>query len=230
MSLSASRVASLLADPKAALLHEGPRGEVWRVPWDEVGPAVLKCDRPPSLRSRWGRALRGSRAARAASAARALLDAGLPGPEPLGVLEEGERSVFAARWIEGPTLSAALAEALAEEARALAEEAARLAARLHRAGFRCRDLKPPNLIVSSEGLVLVDLDDVRQASRVPVRLAWRNLAALDAYSQLGPRPLGVAARVAGLRAYALQAQRSPAEVLAAVLPTSRAKRARLLGS
>ncbi|MGE0710512.1 MAG: lipopolysaccharide kinase InaA family protein [Planctomycetota bacterium] len=225
--------AELLAraeEPGAVLLHVGPRGRVVRVPCDERGDAVLKLDRPPTLASRLGRRLRGSRAARAHAAARALLAAGFDVPEPLGVVEEPGRSVYAARFVAGPTLSAALASAAPARAAALALAAAALAARLHAAGFVFRDLKPPNLIVREAAgeveLVPVDLDDVRRSRRVPRRAALRNLAALDAYAQAGPHPLGVRARLAALRAYALARGLDPRALVAPLLAASRAKRRR----
>lgn len=222
MKLSAERVADLLSDPRARQIREGARGAVWRVETDE-GPAVLKVDRPPTLRSRLGNALRGTRAARAAAAGAALREAGILAPEPLGVLEESRRSVLLARWIEGPTLSEAWEGASRAAAKGLAEAAAELAAALHLAGFRCRDLKPPNVIVSKAGLVLVDLDDVRRAAHVPARLARRNLSALDAYGQLGTSPLGVGARWASLLAYAQARDLDPRGEARPLLAASRRK-------
>lgn len=226
MTLSAELVADLLSDPRARRVREGERGSVWRVELDS-GPAALKIDRPPTLRSRWGSALRGSRAARARDAALALRAAGFLAPEPLGVLEEPHRSALLATWIEGPTLSQAWERASRSEARELAEAAASLAASLHEAGFRCRDFKPPNLVVSPQGLVLVDLDDVRAAKRVPVRLARRNMSALDAYGQLGPRPLGVAARLGALQAYGRTRSLDLRQELPLLLRASRQKRSSL---
>ena len=239
--LSAAEVAALTAAPDALRLHLGPRGEVWRVTW-AGRPAALKLDRAPGLRSRWGERLRGSRAARAQSAARALRALGFAAPEPLGLCEEGEGSASLASFVEGPTLSAALAAASPSEARGLALAAARLCARLHLAGVRCRDLKPPNLIVQAgepltptrtPTLTLIDLEDVRVCARVPLRWRRRNLAALDAYAQLGPRPLGVGVRLAALRAYAALTGEDPRALLGALLPAARVKaralRVRLAG-
>jgi tRNA A-37 threonylcarbamoyl transferase component Bud32 len=223
VTLSAEQVADLLSDPRAVRIREGERGAVWRLELDS-GPAILKIDRPPTLRSRWGSALRGTRAARARDAAVALREAGFLAPTPLGVLEERRRSVFLASWIEGPTLSQAWERASRSEARGLAEDAARLAAALHEAGFRCRDLKPPNLIVSPQGLALVDLDDVRSTKRVPPRLARRNLSALDAYGQAGARPLGVAARLGALRTYGEARGLELRQELPPILRASRRKR------
>lgn len=227
MNLSAARVADLLSDPSAARVREGPRGSVWRVELED-GPGALKIDRPPTLRSRWGARLRGSRAARAHGAALALRGAGIPAPEPLGLLEEPLRSVYLARWVEGPTLSSACLNASRSQASDLARAAAELCARLHLSGFRCRDLKPPNLVVTAEGLTLVDLDDVRPAGRVPSRLRRRNLSTLDAYAQLGGAPLGVTARLRALRAYCERAGLDPRAELAPLLRASRRKRAALV--
>ena len=226
MTLSPERVAALLSDPHAIRIRESERGSVWRVPL-EAGHGVLKIDRPPTLRSRWGAALRGSRAARAQAAALALRAAGFLAPEPLGLLEETRRSLLLSRWIEGPTLSAAWERASRAEALALARAVAELSARLHLAGFRCRDLKPPNLIVSGSGLVLVDLDDVRASGHVPTCLRRRNLSSLDAYSQASAAPLGVGARFGGLRAYCALAHLEPRAELAPLLSASRRKLAKL---
>jgi len=214
------------AEAEGTLLAEGPRGRVLRVSYDDESDAVLKSDRPPDARKRLGALLRGARGARALSAGRALLAAGFRVPEPLGACVHEGLSLHAARCVEGPTLSAALAEADSERAATLARSAALLAARLHAAGFVFRDLKPPNLIVSPAGLVPVDLDDARRSRRVPRRAAWRNLAALDAYAQLGERPLGVRARLGALRVYAVAREAELGPLLRAVLPLSRAKLAR----
>lgn len=221
--LEAAEVEALLAGAAARCIHRGPRGEVWRVEW-EGRAAALKLDRPPSLRSRWGQRLRGSRAARALEGARALRALGFAAPEPLALAEEGVRSVSLLGFVSGPDLNQAWAEADVHAGQNLAVAAAQLCARLHAAGVRARDLKPPNLILSPEqGLTLIDLEDLRVARFVPARWRWRNLAALDAYAQLGPRPLGARARVAALRAYAARAGLDPRVVLAAVLPRTRAK-------
>ena len=120
--------------------------------------------------------------------------------------------------------SEALAAADRNTRRELAISAARLAARLHGAGFTLRDFKPPNLIVPDKGgLVLVDLDDVRQGGN---RYRARNLASLDAYGQLGPRPLGVQARWQALGVYCHEGQLEPRAWWQRVLRLSRAKRKR----
>jgi len=228
VTLSPERVASLLSDPGAIRIRESERGSVWRVQLEDGHEGALKIDRPPTLRSRWGAALRGSRAARARRAALALQAAGFLAPEPLALLEEARRSVLLSRWIEGPTLSAAWASASRAEALTLARATGELSARLHQAGFRCRDLKPPNLIVSPSGLALVDLDDVRTSAHVPMRLRRRNLSVLDAYGQVSAAPLGVRARSAGLHAYCALAQLEPRAELGPLLTKSRRKRAKLL--
>lgn len=215
-----------------AVLKTGERGRVTRVPYDFRSDAVVKEDRPPSLRSRLGRRLRGSRGARAVDAAVELSTAGFEIPEPLGLLELPTRSVVAFRHVRGPTLSEAWAGAtdpfVAEQ---LACEAATLTARLHEAGFAFRDLKPPNLIVSELGaLIPVDLDDVRLARSLARRIAWRNLAALDAYGQLGPQPLRAGSRWRALETYARLRDLEPEPILRAVLPRSRAKRRGWQGS
>lgn len=231
--MSAADLVRLLARHDAAadvvggvvdgVLVDTPRRRITR-----LGDVVAKEYRPLTTGQRVGIALLGPRARRADLAARALAAAGFLVPEPLGWLAERGRSVAFARWVEGPTLQEALARAEPARARALAVDAVTFAARLHLAGFAVRDFKPPNLVVSERGLVLVDLDDVgRRRALGPARRAWRhNLVSLDAYAQAPPRPLGVRARVAALRAYAEQRGLDPAWLVREVLPRSRAKRRR----
>lgn len=233
MKAAPARLRALLrlhdAAEAEAVLKESGRGRVTRVEADG-DLFVCKEDRPRSLRSRAGRLWRGSRAARSYAAAQALLGAGFVVPEPVGVLEEDARSLYFARFVEGPTLSQALAGAGRARAQLLARAAAGLAARLHLAGFAFRDLKPPNLVVTRDDeLVPVDLDDVSRPRRIPRRSAWRNLAALDAYGQTGPRPLGVTARWRALEVYARARSLDRPQLgalLTEVLPRSRAKRRR----
>lgn len=225
------RLARLLALHDAAtgpaVLRDLPRRRITRLEVDGAS-IVAKEYRTPGLRQRLAAALLGPRAARADRAARLLLDAGLLAPEPLGWLAEPHRSVAFARRVDGPTLQEALARADRRGARDLAVAAATLAARLHLAGLAVRDLKPPNLVVTDRGPCLVDLDDVGRAG-LRTRHAWRrNLVSLDAYAQAPPRPLGVGARLAALRAYAALCGVDPAQVLREVLPRSRRKRRAVL--
>ena len=205
----------------AAVLKDDGRVRVTRIPFDATSDAVVKEDRRTSVRARLGRLLRGSRAERSAAAAAALAAAGFAVPEPLGVL----RRCYVARHDPSPTLTAALRDASPTRRRRLLALAARLVARLRLAGFAPRDLKPPNLLVRGDRLVLVDLDDIRRrpprGPRDPG--AVRNLAALDAYSQAGERPPGVRARWAALAAYHQEAG-ADARVWRDVLRASRARR------
>jgi serine/threonine protein kinase len=202
---------------------------VTRVPLDDLSDCVVKEERHPGGLRRLLKALGGSRAARTRRAIDLLIERGLPAPAWLGSIQEPARSVAFVRHVRGPTLSEALAEAERPRARELAVAAVELAAALRRSGLATRDLKPTNVIVDAhDRLVLVDLDDLRP-SRAP-RYVWRNLASLDAYAQLGPRPLGVAARLAAARVYGTRRGVPVEEVLAQALPRSRAKRRRLKGS
>ena len=206
-----------------AVLKESPKVRVTRLPYDAVSDCVVKEHRhPQGLRRLWN-SLGGSRARRTRRAVDLLMARGLPAPAWLGLIEDVHRSVAVVRHVPGPTLQAALADADRERQQALAVAAAELAAQLHTRGLAIRDLKPPNLVVTPEDqLVLVDLDDLRP-SRAP-RYVWRNLAALDAYAQQGPRPLGLAARLAAARAYAHQAGAELRGLLRQVVPRARAKR------
>jgi hypothetical protein len=210
----------------AAVLKQTSRGRVTRISFDERGDAVCKEDRGGGLRSRLGGVFFGTRADRSQRAAALLMGAGFVVPEPLGLLKADGRTLYFARCVDGPTLSLALDEANPKEAHALALDAAAFTARLHDAGFAFRDLKPPNLVVAESGLVPVDLDDVSRPRRLPKRIAWRNLAALDAYGQRAARPLSVRARLAALRGYCSNRDLDPRAVLAPVLRLSRAKRQR----
>ncbi len=209
------------------VLRDLPRRRITRL--EVAGAQVIAKEYcTPGLRQRLAAALLGPRAARADRAARLLLSAGFLAPEPLGWVARPARSVAFARRVDGPTLQEALAAADPARARDLAVAAASLAASLRLAGLAVRDLKPPNLVVTDQGLVLVDLDDVGRAG-ARTRHAWRrNLVSLDAYAQAPPRPLGVRARLAALREYAALCADDPRDVLRAVLPRSRRKR-RTLG-
>ncbi len=211
----------------AAVLKTTERGRVTRVRFDDVSDAVCKEDRPPTLRSRLGASIRGSRATRAWQAARALQDAGFHVPEPLGLLEADGRSLYVARFVDGPSLQIALDDADRDTAGALVMTTALLTARLHTAGFAFRDLKPSNLVLTEGELVPVDLDDVTRPRHLPRRIAWRNLASLDAYAQLSGQPPSAGARWRALVVYAGVRGLEPRDLLATILDRSREKRRRL---
>jgi tRNA A-37 threonylcarbamoyl transferase component Bud32 len=104
-------------------------------------------------------------------------------PEPIAHLElaSGER-VVATRFVAGEPLSQALRRP-ARERRALLAELGALVRRLHGSGVVHRDLHVGNLLVTSHGLLLLDL-----ASALPLRgrrARLRDLGELDA--SLAPR-------------------------------------------
>lgn len=211
----------------AAVLQAGPRRRVTRLS-GPTGEVVCKEEPCRGFRARLQRRLLGSRARRALGAARALRAAGIEAPAPLGALEQPARSLLFLGYRPGPTLARALEQCDARRAGVLLLLAAELTARLHRAGFAPRDLKPQNLVLEgapgAERLVPIDLDDV--ALRAPDRArALRNLAALDAYTQLAPRPPGVGARLRALRAFAAATGQPARALLREALLASRAKRA-----
>jgi tRNA A-37 threonylcarbamoyl transferase component Bud32 len=143
------------------------------------------------------------RADRAFHAGRALLAHGLATPAPLAVLGRPDDRVLVTRHVEGsgpwellarscptaplpplPPLMLALAAALA---------------RLHAAGFRHRDLKASNVLLTgapdSPQVCWTDLDGLRHVGTAEPRLRARDLA------RLGTSFESAAARLAGVRAH-----------------------------
>lgn len=222
------RAALALHDaPGARVLRDGPRRRVTAVDLPDQGPVIVKEWRPRLVELLVPRALRAGPALRAASAAETLRAAGLLAPEVLAVVDDARQAVVLRR-VPGPTLQEALATASRAAGVRLAEAAADLVVRLRAAGLVARDCKPPNLVAASTSpvrLVLVDLDDLRRAKAGRAAAgATKALVALDAYGQLGPRPLGVAARLAALRLVAARTGEDPRRLLRLVLPRARAKR------
>lgn len=77
----------------------------------------------------------------------------------------GGRTAVIAERVAGPTLAAFLAATPpgAAARRTVARRLGRLLGRLHRAGYRCRDLKAPNVVLDGRLRPwLVDLDGVRR--------------------------------------------------------------------
>ncbi len=214
-----------------AVLRDGPRRRVTAVDLPGPGPAqvpvIVKEWRPRLMELLVPRALRSGPALRAASAAETLRAAGLLAPEVLAVVDDA-RQALVLRRVPGPTLQEALGAATRATGVRLAEAAAELVVRLRAAGLVARDCKPPNLVASSTApvrLVLVDLDDLRRAGAGRAAAgATKALVALDAYGQLGPRPLAVGARLAALRLVAARTGDDPRRLLRLVLPRARAKR------
>lgn len=96
-----------------------------------------------------------------------LEDCGLPIPVHLGVLvSQGQTTLITEALEAGTTsdLDRVLPQLRGSERAALCAQLGELVAQLHTAGFRQRDLKAPNLLVTQDGaLVLVDLEGVSRA-------------------------------------------------------------------
>jgi tRNA A-37 threonylcarbamoyl transferase component Bud32 len=128
--------------------------------------------------------VRGTRARRQLRAAAALRRAGVPVPRPLFAAERRRLglpvvSYLAVERVPGRPLDEWLASATPRERRRAATRIGAALARLHGAGFRHRDLKPGNLLVTDHGRVawLVDLDGLARARATPAGRA-RDLARL----------------------------------------------------
>jgi len=158
--------------------------------------------------------VRGSRARRQLRAAAALRRAGVPVPRPLFAVERRRLglpvvSYLALERVPGRPLHEWLPSATPRERRRAATRIGAALARLHGAGYRHRDLKPGNLLVTDHGRVawLVDLDGLRRAPATPSGRA-RDLARLC-------RGLGTLERRLGLAL--ARAARPPGEPLRAFL-------------
>ncbi len=122
-----------------------------------------------SSRLRWlghrllGRDLRCQRALRL-GALLAAVD--VPCAPPLAALVHAptRRARLVSRHLPGRDLAQAL-EAGEDPARVPWSELADIVARLHRAGFRQRDLKAPNVLWNEAGVALLDLDGVECVAR-----------------------------------------------------------------
>jgi len=126
-----------------------------------------------------------------------LRDEGIATPRPLFAIAPRSParridSYLATQWITGESLHQALS-AISKlpsrdggaALRAVAERVGTLLGRLHRRGFRHRDLKPGNLMITGDihspetlAAILVDLDGVSRKGRVNRRMRIRNLARL----------------------------------------------------
>jgi tRNA A-37 threonylcarbamoyl transferase component Bud32 len=106
-----------------------------------------------------------------------LRDAGVAVPEPmaLGVLPGGDH-VLATRYHEGPTLKAMLPGSRSERVPLLVA-VGQLVARLHAAGYVHRDLHWGNILVSTKGPLLLDLQAAWPSRSVRAR--QRDLGVLD---------------------------------------------------
>ena len=132
---------------------------------------------------------RGSRGRRNWLAAHALRMRRFPTAPPLafavapGPLRLPGESAFAALWVDGVSLAEALGRE-PRERRDVLRALGRAIRRLHRTGFRHRDLKAPNWIVARDPAgrpepTLIDLDGLRMVRTVTDEVIGRDLARLD---------------------------------------------------
>lgn len=95
---------------------------------------------------------------------------GLAVPVHLALVTRAKETWLIMERLEGQDLDVALATASPLRLEALGQATAALIADLHRAGFRQRDLKAPNLLVQENGPVaLVDLEGVRPGASPRLR-------------------------------------------------------------
>ena len=170
----------ILEAPADELLHRHARG---RTTIERVGAVARKTEEYPSLRSRLGALLRGSRARDAWKGARALEVRELPHPRALALVEEqGSLSLprrsfllmehIPGAWMVHVYLAKVLGKGEPRKRRAVARALGALVARLHARGVVHRDLavqnvllreKPVRSAVEGPGFDLwfVDLEEVR---------------------------------------------------------------------
>jgi len=215
------RVAAALdrfARGEGELLAATRRSRVRRVPFDPAGDAVVKEVHSrrglPGVRERLRRLVGRTRARAAVAAAERLGALGVATAEPLGLVEEGGRSLVLFRHVAGRPLPAHLAELGPPARRDLGEALGRLAARLHAGGVTHGDLKPENVLVAGGELVLIDLDRARfAAGDPPLARRARDLAALDAGGQRPAPRAPRRVRLAALAGYAdARAEERPARL------------------
>ncbi|HEV8238422.1 MAG TPA: lipopolysaccharide kinase InaA family protein [Thermoanaerobaculia bacterium] len=195
-----------LLDPAHALrtLHWG-RNYLWVAAWPGVGEVVVKQFRHDSLRARWKRRWRGSKARKSFVVARAMAAAGVDTPEPLLWAESAEPSGpawYVCRFLAGTEARypfRALAAGTLEHdfpqltAAELINAAASTARRLHEARFWHRDLSAGNLLLQRrDGALIaavVDLNRCRRIARVSLSQRLRDLARLPVHREEDQRAL-----------------------------------------
>lgn len=156
-----------------------------------------------------------------------LEEAGLPVPVHLAVLHDGRQTTLVTEALVGDDLDVRLPLLAPQTATALAHELGALVAALHGAGYRQRDLKAPNLLVSPEGaLALLDLEGVRRSRKARHHL--KDLARLRAsFLALETRGLDSALFETAWSSYeALRASELPAAARARIETLALAKRDR----
>lgn len=160
-----------------------------RLPEGPLREVVVKLVRPSGGKGPlgWLRGLEGSRARRAHLAGHRLQAIGVHTPRPLGFLERARAprqhpSFLAYEHLPGRTLLEVARGLAGPEARAarrrLIEETAALYAHLHHQGVFHADLHAGNLLVTEQGLAVIDLVSLRRFAFLE-RAILKNLARLN---------------------------------------------------
>ncbi|HET9228673.1 MAG TPA: lipopolysaccharide kinase InaA family protein [Thermoanaerobaculia bacterium] len=137
---------------------------------------VVKQFRHDRLRRRLDRKLKGSKAERSWKVALALLDAGIPTPEPvmrIESVEEAGPALYVCRFLENAVEARYVLRAAnagtdfpGVDLRWFLEELGKTARKLHEAGFWFRDFTSGNVLIRDGQLYLVDLNRTR-TGKVP---------------------------------------------------------------
>ena len=192
------------ADPLAAgkrLAHLADRWDLARIETAD-GPLFAKRQSEVGLRRARSR-LTGCRAERAFRNGHRLRERKVSTPEPVAWLDEGAgRAILFTRFVEGRAL-------FEEPSDELFDGLARGIARLHLAGYRHRDLKAPNFLVTGDAtrprIWILDLDGAHKDSAPPSRRHrirdWGRLAASFHAAHAGREELGLARLRACLTTY-----------------------------
>jgi len=148
---------------------------------------IVKLYRQPGLQGMAKRLFRGSRARAAWINGYRLRSRLLPAPTPVIVLEEAlpapeGRSLVAFEKVSGlPTLDRYVAATTETQRRVIVRELAVALARMHRFFLAHRDLKAPNILVSSDGKpVFIDPDGISLVAHIDRYIMARDLMRLNA--------------------------------------------------
>lgn len=204
---ASDRLMNVLRNPERRLAAEGAvlKRSAAVVVWEDDG-FVLKRWRPHGFVGMLKGVFRPSHAQRAFALAGRLISAGVATPAPVAVADRARCGLPASSYLIVEKIAAATDLATWQRSgRETMRETAKLLARLHRAGFTHRDLKPTNILFDANGRAhLIDLDGVRRRGRVSDGYATADLTKLARrmveLASLSPREAAVF-----LRAYCREA-------------------------